>query len=421
MNKPLVTVIIPIYNSSRFLADCLDSVIKQSYKNIEIICVDDGSSDNSAVIAQAYMRYDSRISLISQENLGQSAARNRALKVARGKYVSFIDSDDLIENEFFSKAISILEKKKVDAVIYNMQMFLPTGEKFDCFSGNLYPVCNGYIKVAEEERCVNITNAAPVVFRKSKVPAYFVEGMIYEDWVFMVGFFSSAETVYWLNRPYYKYRRGFEKTTTSNVSEKCLDLFKAYYLSRNIINEKKLDHHFGFINDYKIINEGIGFIEARLLCTEYNDVLDAFMESLCQILNSFSVGYFCFLMNFLESKRKKMLKIIYYNYCFEMKSKGQGYYIYRKLKKHMRYRVLCEKYSQKIAAIKNVARNKIKKGIFALFPAYRMATYNNQILQYELDKTNQQLNALSLKLKKLEKQQKKLMRKDDFSIAKRND
>lgn len=105
-NNPLVSVIIPIFNTSKYLPTCLDSVISQTYQNLEIILVDDGSTDNSYQIAKEYSKKDSRIKLIHQKNQGQSAARNTGLSKATSDYISFIDSDDEIKPTFISDLLS---------------------------------------------------------------------------------------------------------------------------------------------------------------------------------------------------------------------------------------------------------------------------------------------------------------------------
>lgn len=94
----MISVIIPVYNVEKFLPQCLDSVISQTYGNIEIICVNDGSTDSSLSILEAYAKSDSRIKIINQNNAGVSVARNNALSVAKGKYIYFLDSDDYIEH-----------------------------------------------------------------------------------------------------------------------------------------------------------------------------------------------------------------------------------------------------------------------------------------------------------------------------------
>lgn len=104
--NPKVSIIIPIYNTEKYLKKCLDSITNQSYKNLEIILIDDGSTDNSGKIADEYAKKDTRVKVIHQKNAGQSAARNRGLKIASGEYISFVDSDDEIAKTFIKKLLN---------------------------------------------------------------------------------------------------------------------------------------------------------------------------------------------------------------------------------------------------------------------------------------------------------------------------
>lgn len=101
----LVSIIIPTYNTAKYLPACLDSIINQTYQNLEIILIDDGSTDNSYEIAKEYAQKDSRIKLIHQKNAGQSCARNHGINLATGKYIGFIDSDDQIKKDFIEKLL----------------------------------------------------------------------------------------------------------------------------------------------------------------------------------------------------------------------------------------------------------------------------------------------------------------------------
>lgn len=104
--SPLISIIVPIYNTAKYLPKCLDSIITQTYKNLEIILINDGSTDNSGEIIKKYTKKDKRIKTINQENQGQSNARNNGLKIASGNYISFIDSDDTIEPNFIEKLLN---------------------------------------------------------------------------------------------------------------------------------------------------------------------------------------------------------------------------------------------------------------------------------------------------------------------------
>ena len=101
--NPKISVIIPIYNTEKYLKNCLDSILNQTYQNLEIILVDDGSTDNSKKIVDDYAKKDKRIKAIHQKNQGQSTARNNGLEIATGDFISFIDSDDAIAKNFYQK------------------------------------------------------------------------------------------------------------------------------------------------------------------------------------------------------------------------------------------------------------------------------------------------------------------------------
>ena len=97
MKQPIVSVIMPVYNGETYLRQCLDSVVNQTLKEIEIICVDDGSSDRSVEILKEYAAKDERVMVLQQANAGAGAARNNGLSKASGKYLSFLDSDDFLK------------------------------------------------------------------------------------------------------------------------------------------------------------------------------------------------------------------------------------------------------------------------------------------------------------------------------------
>ena len=115
--NPKISVIIPVYNVEKYLAQCLDSVINQTLKDIEIICVDDGSFDGSLEILNKYKEKDERIKILTQKNQYAGVARNNGLKVAKGKYLSFLDSDDFFEPTMLEDMYKIAEKDDSDIVV----------------------------------------------------------------------------------------------------------------------------------------------------------------------------------------------------------------------------------------------------------------------------------------------------------------
>ena len=117
MHNPLVSIIVPVYNVENYLDKCLDSIINQTYQNIEIILVDDGSKDMSGLICDEYAAKDSRIKVIHKENGGVSSARNRGITIATGEWVLFADSDDIIPNDALSYYAKIVSTTNVDMIL----------------------------------------------------------------------------------------------------------------------------------------------------------------------------------------------------------------------------------------------------------------------------------------------------------------
>ena len=117
MNK--VSIIIPVYNVQKYLRKCLDSIVNQTFKNIEIIIINDGSSDNSLNICKEYSKKDKRINIINKHNEGVSKARNTGLLYATGEYISFIDSDDWVEQNMIEELYNSITSNKADLCICN--------------------------------------------------------------------------------------------------------------------------------------------------------------------------------------------------------------------------------------------------------------------------------------------------------------
>lgn len=113
-DQPLVSIVVPVYNTEKYLSDCLESLLAQTEKNIEILAVDDGSSDGSPAVLRRYAANCPQIRIFTQKNAGPGAARNTALKNARGRYVMFCDSDDMFKPSMCREMAQIMEKENVD-------------------------------------------------------------------------------------------------------------------------------------------------------------------------------------------------------------------------------------------------------------------------------------------------------------------
>ncbi len=122
MKTPIISVIIPVYNSERYLRDSLNSLLQQTFEDWEAICVNDGSTDSSGQILQEYAAKDNRFMIISEPNSGQSVARNTALAAAKGKYIAFVDADDRISDDFLEKLYNAVEATNADLAIASIQI-----------------------------------------------------------------------------------------------------------------------------------------------------------------------------------------------------------------------------------------------------------------------------------------------------------
>lgn len=132
----LITIVVPVYNVEKYISDCLDSLISQTYKNIEIILVDDGSTDMSGAICDRYTTLDARIKVIHKQNEGLGFARNTGLEVAQGKFVTFIDSDDMADADLVEKLVNGLYEENCDTCIGGFKRISENGtvsfeEKYD--------------------------------------------------------------------------------------------------------------------------------------------------------------------------------------------------------------------------------------------------------------------------------------------------
>lgn len=123
-----VSVVIPVYNVERYLAECMDGILEQTLKDIEIICIDDGSTDRSLRILREYERKDSRVRVLTRENAGAASARNAGMELAQGEYLSFLDADDFYEADMLEKAYLCAKEKQADITIFRGNRYDDTRE-----------------------------------------------------------------------------------------------------------------------------------------------------------------------------------------------------------------------------------------------------------------------------------------------------
>lgn len=210
IRTPLVSIIIPVYNVEQYIYQCLDSVLGQTYNNLEIIIVNDGSSDECPRICDEYALKDSRISVIHQKNGGLSVARNAALAVARGKYIAFVDSDDSVDPHWIEHSVKVLEQNHLSAVIFAAKLMNEhghfIGERFKVY--DVYTEISGqqaFEKVITDEIGSQVWKA--VYDRRCWDNVWFPDGLFYEDlFVTHKVYARMTNNVAFLPEPLYNYR-----------------------------------------------------------------------------------------------------------------------------------------------------------------------------------------------------------------------
>jgi len=164
----LVSVIVPVYNTAEYLPRCLDSLADQTYPHLEILLIDDGSTDGSSVVCQEYAARDPRFRYLRQDNRGVSAARNAGLQLAGGRYVSLVDSDDWIEGGLYERVVNAFLEHQVDAVFFEYSVDYPNSLNRHQDSLSAYGVLDGRAALRLQFKSQN-SFAATKVFRREIV------------------------------------------------------------------------------------------------------------------------------------------------------------------------------------------------------------------------------------------------------------
>ncbi len=241
-----VSIIVPVYNVEEYLEECLKSIIEQTYRNLEIILVDDGSTDSSGKICEDYKNKDSRIKVIHQKNQGLSAARNTALKIVTGDMIQFVDSDDFIAKNMIEDLISIMHDKEADIVISSHYIY--ENEKV------IKPEYSNQMEIYDMNQAI----AQMVLDKKIRFYAWdklyksklwqdveFPVGRIFEDIATIPKSFVNAKKVVFYDHPFYYYRKREGSITMKRSKEQ-----KLQYLSSVLDINKYLRQRTEGIEDY---------------------------------------------------------------------------------------------------------------------------------------------------------------------------
>lgn len=227
MMKPLISVIVPVYKTEKYIARCINSILCQSYENIELILVDDGSPDKSGVICDDFGKRDSRVKVVHKENGGASSARNIGLQIASGEYLEFVDSDDWIEQDAFEKMYSLILENNAQMVISDLQI-VSKGKKHK-------QALKTKISVWDKKECLdhffrihgemdNHSVCGRLIKSDLMEEFRFIEGRMNEDIHSSYYLAAKCNRTVYTNKIFYNYYKNVDGVTNSKFTKKKLDL-----------------------------------------------------------------------------------------------------------------------------------------------------------------------------------------------------
>lgn len=294
MSNPQISVIIPVYNVEKYLERCVKSVTEQTFTDLEIILVDDGSTDGSGAMCDKLAKEDSRIRVIHKENGGQSDARNLALDNATGELICFVDSDDYIEPNHMAELYGLIGQYDADIAV---------GGIYNCYETYRTPQC----KVQKEFCCkgekalekmlegieISGSPCCKLIRKKLVENRYFMVGKTYEDAFYLPELLLSADKIAVTTKPLYNYWHRSNSTTTEPFNNRAMDIIDAYQYTKEVIINKQLDllevASFRLYWAHFVVLDRILLLEDYRSVPQYKKVL-SFLKN--NWLNIVKCGYF---------------------------------------------------------------------------------------------------------------------------------
>ena len=261
---PLISVIVPVYNVEEYLSRCVNSLINQTYQNLEIILVDDGATDNCPRICDAFAEQDSRIKVIHKVNGGLSDARNAGMKIMSGEYVSFIDSDDWVNMHFYEVLMGVMQKEDCDIVQCEREILHKAKGEWNLE----IPKQEAELYSAEEavslliDECKFKQVVWNKLYKRKNICLEFRKGMTNEDefWTYKV--FGEADKIAYINAPMYYYFQREGSIINSSYSLKRLHGIEA------------------LMERYEYVKEKYPALEEKAVFSVYSECLYAYQMSL---------------------------------------------------------------------------------------------------------------------------------------------
>ncbi len=319
MMKGLISIIVPVYNVEKYLHKCIDSIIGQTYKNLEILLIDDGSTDRSGIICDDYSAKDSRIKVIHKENGGQASARNLALTIAKGEYIGFVDSDDWIEPDMYEILYNAIIDNNADISMCGRNNISESSGLAKPFFS--YPIGFSLSNSEAIKRFLlfdGIDSAGwdKLFKRKIAINHRFPLGLISEDLLYIYKCIKEAEKIYHVGIPLYNYLQRNNSTSRSKYSKKTNglyiypkeireDVIKKYPKLKKEADYYMFFEHFVF---YRILDSSDVNIKDNTEKTSFKYLLDMLLNPYLDMKTKSKFVLFRLNMYRVVRKSKKMLK-----------------------------------------------------------------------------------------------------------------
>jgi glycosyltransferase involved in cell wall biosynthesis len=290
MSKPKISIVVPFYNVAEYLPKCLDSLTRQTFNDIEIICVNDGSTDTSASIVKKYAARDRRIKFASQKFSGQSTARNRGIDMASADFIMFCDADDFYETDMCQIMYDAVTKSSADIAICGILVIYHAHHEMAVSDRDYYKIKYSGVRRINEGVIFN-TDGAPAnkIFRRDLIEKYgirFPEGLKFEDFYFFAAYMSVSKRAYFVKEKLYNYIRRSGSTMSTTWSKKGVDhsidhlkviiKYHDFLEKNNLVNRyRELFWHL-FILYYGL---SLKYAKSRAMKQQINDLARQFIKN----------------------------------------------------------------------------------------------------------------------------------------------
>ena len=241
MNNPLISIIVPVYNVEKYLRPCLDSILSQTYTNWEAILVDDGSKDNSGKICDEYAQRDNRFRVIHKENGGVSSARNIGIEMSKGKWITFVDADDMLKNAFIKSASVYFCMDEIGAIVVSSERLTDKGEKshFNQFENSRILISDYIRKMKHYVSWGYFLRLATI---KKHNLRFDCSLKMSEDAIFLMQYFSKISLIQTLSEHSYFYRINPDSVCRNGMNyKKALNHYNASILISEMLGKSKLE------------------------------------------------------------------------------------------------------------------------------------------------------------------------------------